>query len=93
MRQYVKQRKWKLVLQVEEVGSGSKQRPKREELLKAARRREVDAIVVWKLDRWGRHRAGEVRRKAISCENEDSEVRACRHAFRTADRLGVFHTT
>jgi putative DNA-invertase from lambdoid prophage Rac len=27
---------------------------KREELLKAARRREVDAIVVWKLDRWGR---------------------------------------
>jgi putative DNA-invertase from lambdoid prophage Rac len=53
MRQYVKQRKWKLVLQVEEVGSGSKQRPKRDELLKAARRREVDAIVVWKLDRWG----------------------------------------
>jgi DNA invertase Pin-like site-specific DNA recombinase len=49
MRQYVKQRKWKLVLQVEEVGSGSKQRPKREDLLKAARRREVDAIVVWKL--------------------------------------------
>jgi putative DNA-invertase from lambdoid prophage Rac len=54
MRQYVKQRKWKLVLQVEEVGSGAKQRPKREELLKAARRREVDAVVVWKLDRWGR---------------------------------------
>ena len=54
MRQYVKQRKWKLVLQVEEVGSGSKQRPKREELLKAARRREVNAVVVWKLDRWGR---------------------------------------
>ena len=54
MRQYVKQRKWRLVLQVEEVGSGSKQRPKREELLKAARRREVDAVVVWKLDRWGR---------------------------------------
>jgi DNA invertase Pin-like site-specific DNA recombinase len=33
---------------------GAKQRPKREELMKAARRREVDAIVVWKLDRWGR---------------------------------------
>jgi putative DNA-invertase from lambdoid prophage Rac len=54
MRQYVRQRKWKLVMQVEEVGSGSIQRPKREELLKAARRREVDAVVVWKLDRWGR---------------------------------------
>ena len=54
MRQYVKQRKWKLVQQIKEVGSGAKQRPEREELLQAARRREVDAIVVWKLDRWGR---------------------------------------
>jgi DNA invertase Pin-like site-specific DNA recombinase len=54
MRRYVKQRGWKLHLQVEEVGSGGKLRPKREELLKAARRREVDSIVVWKLDRWGR---------------------------------------
>ena len=54
MRRYVKQRGWKLHLQVEEVGSGGKQRPQRDELLKAARRREVDAIVVWKLDRWGR---------------------------------------
>jgi DNA invertase Pin-like site-specific DNA recombinase len=54
MRQYVKQRKWKLVEEVEEVGSGANQRPKREELMKSARRREVDAIVVWKLDRWGR---------------------------------------
>jgi DNA invertase Pin-like site-specific DNA recombinase len=50
----LRQCKWTLVLQVEEIGSGAKQRPKREELLKAARRREVDAIVVWKLDRWGR---------------------------------------
>ncbi|HVG38202.1 MAG TPA: recombinase family protein [Pyrinomonadaceae bacterium] len=54
MRGYVRQRNWKLTLQVEEVGSGAKQRPKRDELLKAARRREVDAILVWKLDRWGR---------------------------------------
>jgi DNA invertase Pin-like site-specific DNA recombinase len=54
MRQYVRQRKWKLMQEIEEVGSGSNQRPKREELMKAARRREVDAIVVWKLDRWGR---------------------------------------
>ncbi len=54
MRQYVRQRKWKLVVEVEEVGSGAKERPKREELMKSARRREVEAIVVWKLDRWGR---------------------------------------
>jgi len=37
-----------------EVGSGVKMRPLREELLKAARRRELDCIVVWRLDRWGR---------------------------------------
>lgn len=54
MRRYVRKRGWKLVQQVEEVGSGANQRPKRKELMKAARRREVDAIVVWKLDRWGR---------------------------------------
>jgi DNA invertase Pin-like site-specific DNA recombinase len=36
------------------VGSGALQRPKREDLLAAVRRRELDAIVVWRLDRWGR---------------------------------------
>jgi DNA invertase Pin-like site-specific DNA recombinase len=30
------------------------QRPKREELFAAVRRRELDAIPVWRLDRWGR---------------------------------------
>jgi DNA invertase Pin-like site-specific DNA recombinase len=29
-------------------------RKKREQLMRAARRKEIDAIVVWKLDRWGR---------------------------------------
>jgi len=29
-------------------------RPKRDALLKAAHRRELDVIVVWRLDRWGR---------------------------------------
>jgi DNA invertase Pin-like site-specific DNA recombinase len=54
MKEYIKNRKWKLTTEVEEVGSGSKTRPKREELLKMARRREIDAILVWKLDRFGR---------------------------------------
>lgn len=54
MRQYVRQRKWKLAAQVQEVGSGANQRPMRVDLMKSARRREVDAIIVWKLDRWGR---------------------------------------
>ena len=54
MKEYIKNRKWKLTTEVQEVGSGAKTRPKREELLKMARRREIDAILVWKLDRFGR---------------------------------------
>lgn len=57
MREYIKNRKWKLAVEFEEVGSGAKTRPKREELLKMARRHELDAILVWKLDRFGRSMA------------------------------------
>ena len=54
MRAYAKKRGWKIALEIKEVGSGAKTRPQREELMKAARRREVDVIIVWRLDRWGR---------------------------------------
>jgi putative DNA-invertase from lambdoid prophage Rac len=54
MRDYVAKRGWKTELEIQDVGSGASLRPKREELLKAARRRELDRIVVWRLDRWGR---------------------------------------
>jgi len=54
MREYVKKRHWTLTRQVKEIGSGAKHRPEREALLRAARRREIDVIVVWRLDRWGR---------------------------------------
>ena len=54
MREYVERRGWAVKVEVSEVGSGAKEREKREELLKTARRREIDAIVVWRLDRWGR---------------------------------------
>jgi DNA invertase Pin-like site-specific DNA recombinase len=53
MRDYVAKRGWKIAVEVQEVGSGAILRSKREELLKAARRRELDRIVVWRLDRWG----------------------------------------
>jgi putative DNA-invertase from lambdoid prophage Rac len=54
MRSYVRDRGWALTQQVEDVGSGAKERPRREALLKAARRREIDVVLVWRLDRWGR---------------------------------------
>ncbi|MGH7890172.1 MAG: recombinase family protein [Thermodesulfobacteriota bacterium] len=54
IRAYVKKRKWKLTLEIKEVGSGATHRAQREEPLKAARRREIEVIIVWRLDRWGR---------------------------------------
>jgi DNA invertase Pin-like site-specific DNA recombinase len=51
---YISDRGWDAVKQIKDVGSGAKDRPGRELLLKAARRREIDVIVVWRLDRWGR---------------------------------------
>jgi len=54
MRSYVKSRKWKVILEIKDTNSGASKRPERERLLKAARKREIDAIIVWRLDRWGR---------------------------------------
>jgi putative DNA-invertase from lambdoid prophage Rac len=54
MRQYVRKRGWTVAIEVQEVASGAKERPERQRLIDAAKRRDVDAIVVWRLDRWGR---------------------------------------
>jgi len=54
LREYVVRRGWTIALQVKEVGSGASERQLREKLLEAARRREIDVVLVWRLDRWGR---------------------------------------
>ena len=54
MTEYALRRDWEVVLEITDVASGATSRPRREELMKAARRREIDVIVVWRLDRWGR---------------------------------------
>ncbi len=54
LREYAARRGWTVVMQVKEVGSGAAQREARETLLEAARRREIDTVLVWRLDRWGR---------------------------------------
>jgi putative DNA-invertase from lambdoid prophage Rac len=54
LREYVDRRGWAVAMQVREVGSGVTQRQARERLLEAARRREIDVVLVWRLDRWGR---------------------------------------
>ena len=53
MREYATARGWTIVLQVKEVGSGASERELRQNLIEAARRREIDVILAWRLDRWG----------------------------------------
>jgi len=54
MQEYAARRGWTIALQVREVNSGAARREAREKLLDAARRREIDIVLVWRLDRWGR---------------------------------------
>ena len=54
LREYIGRRGWTIAVQVREVGSGAAKREAREKLLEAARRREIDVVLVWRLDRWGR---------------------------------------
>jgi putative DNA-invertase from lambdoid prophage Rac len=54
LREYAVRRGWTIALQVKEVGSGASLRQLRKKLLDAARRREIDVVLVWRLDRWGR---------------------------------------
>jgi DNA invertase Pin-like site-specific DNA recombinase len=54
LREYAAKRGWTIALQVKEAGSGAAQRELREKLLDAARRRDIDVVLVWRLDRWGR---------------------------------------
>ena len=54
LSEYAARRGWAIAMQVKEVGSGALQRQRREKLIEAARRREIDVVLVWRLDRWGR---------------------------------------
>jgi len=53
MREYSARRGWIIAMNIREVGSGAARREARERLLDAARRREIDPVLVWR-DRWGR---------------------------------------
>jgi putative DNA-invertase from lambdoid prophage Rac len=57
MRDYVGRRGWTIALEIKEVGSGASVRELRQKLLDAARRRDIDVVIVWRLDRWGRSMA------------------------------------
>lgn len=54
MREYAARRGWIIASQVREVNAGAAKREAREKLMESARRREIDVVLVWRLDRWGR---------------------------------------
>ena len=54
---YANSRGWNITHKFQEVGSGAIQRPKRADLFKMCIKREIDVVIVWKLDRWRRSTA------------------------------------
>ena len=64
LREYCAARKWEVAGEYVDTGwSGVKAtRPELSRLMEDARKRRVDAVLVWKLDRWGRSVADSIRR-------------------------------
>src|SRR5271170_7550716 len=56
LRQYVAKRDWQVFAEYVDTGfsGASSSRPRLDQLLRDARLRRFEAVLVWKLDRWGR---------------------------------------
>jgi putative DNA-invertase from lambdoid prophage Rac len=54
LREYAARRAWTVVEECKEVGCGAVARAMRQRLIDAARRRDIDDVLVWRLDRWRR---------------------------------------
>lgn len=55
LREYAARRDWTIVLEIGEQESGAKdRRPGRQQVIDLAEKGKLDAVLVWKLDRWGR---------------------------------------
>jgi len=71
LREFAERREWSVVIEKHEAKSGADAaRQARAEILDAARRREIDVVLVWKLDRWGRSLAD-----LVASLNELAELR------------------
>jgi putative DNA-invertase from lambdoid prophage Rac len=57
LRRMAEARNWEVVTVIEEKVSGRKHRPARQQLISDAKAGKYDAVMVWKLDRWGRSTA------------------------------------
>jgi len=54
LREYAARRGWTVAMQVKEIGCGASVRELRTEIIAAARRPQIDVVLLWRLDRWGR---------------------------------------
>mgnify|MGYP004702460921 CR=1 FL=1 len=54
LRECVLKRGWTVVEECKEVGPGAAARAIRRRLIDSARRRDIDVVLVWRLDGWGR---------------------------------------
>ena len=57
LREYAGKLDWVVAAQIKEVGSGAPARQLRQQLIDAARWRDIDIVLVWRLDRWGQSAA------------------------------------
>ncbi len=74
LRDYCTKRGWENTIEFCEQASGADiRRPMRAEIIKLAKQRKIDAILVWKLDRWGR--------STIDVMNTIQEIRECGVTF------------
>ena len=90
MTAYIRDRGWNASKRIKDVGSGSKERPGRESLLKADRRREIDVVVVWRLDRWGPV-GGRLDGDAPRADRAGRRLRVADRAPRPDDPVGPRH--
>ena len=75
MQEYAERRGWTVVASVQDINGGTKHRPKREELIRMAKRRQLDMIVVWRLN------AG-----AVPYRMFFKALKSCMHAKLTSSR-------
>jgi putative DNA-invertase from lambdoid prophage Rac len=61
LRAYVAERGWTAVCEIEDIGTEAGEHPQRAALMKLARHRALDVVLVWRLDRWGYSMADLVR--------------------------------
>jgi DNA invertase Pin-like site-specific DNA recombinase len=93
LRDYAARRGWTVAMQVRDVGSGAAKRQARERLIEAARRREIDVMLVGRLESLGSlgyRSAGNLARTRASGRRVRFTDRSARSDYTGRSRDGGF---